>query len=62
VKGPAKATIYRWLTEKKYNGFADSSVKWNFQKYLINEEGKLTHIFSPKTLPLSDEVIAAIKE
>lgn len=61
VKGPGKATIYKWLTEKRYNGFADSSVKWNFQKYLINEEGRLTHIFQPKTLPQSDEVLAAIK-
>lgn len=60
VKGLRKAPIYQWLTEKQHNHFADSTVKWNFQKYLVDETGKLTHIFSPKTLPLSAEVIAAI--
>ena len=60
VRGWRKAPIYQWLTEARHNHFADSTVKWNFQKYLIDETGKLTHIFSPKTLPLSDEVLAAV--
>ena len=60
VRGWRKAPIYKWLTEARHNHFADSTVKWNFQKYLIDETGKLTHIFSPKTLPLSDEVLAAV--
>lgn len=60
VRGPWKAPIYHWLTEKRYNGLADSTVKWNFQKYLIDEKGKLVAVFLPKTSPLSEEVIAAI--
>lgn len=60
VKGKNKAPIYQWLTEKKYNGFENSSVKWNFQKYLINEQGALIHIFPPATKPMSEEVIKAL--
>ena len=61
VKGRQKAPIYHWLTEKKYNGYMDSEVKWNFQKYLIDESGKLVAIFSPKTPPDAPEVVAAIE-
>jgi len=60
VKGRLKAPIYRWLTEKRYNGYGDSEVKWNFQKYLINEQGKLTHIFSHKASPLEKEIVDVI--
>lgn len=62
VKGRSMAPIYRWLTEKKYNGYEDSKVAWNFQKYLINEQGQLIAIFGPKTLPDDPEVIAAIEQ
>lgn len=60
VKGSNRAPLYIWLTEKQYNHFADSEVEWNFQKYLVNEQGELTHIFGPKTLPDAPEIIAAI--
>ena len=62
VKGSKMAPIYQWLTEKKYNGFEDSRVKWNFQKYLIDESGHLVALFSPTTPPDSPEIIAAIEK
>ena len=62
VKGDDMAPIYQWLTEKKYNNFQDSEVKWNFQKYLINEKGQLVAVFDPRTKPNSPEVIAAIEK
>jgi glutathione peroxidase len=62
VLGWNKAPIYRWLTKKKYNHLADSIVKWNFQKYLINEQGQLIAIFPPSAAPLSPEIIAAIEK
>ena len=62
VKGRSMAPIYHWLTEKQYNKYRDSKVKWNFQKYLINENGELIKIFSPNTTPDSPEVITAIEE
>ena len=61
VKGKNMHPLYVWLTQKKYNQFSDNSVKWNFQKYLIDENGKLVAVFAPGTDPMSDEVIAAIK-
>lgn len=62
VKGDEKAPIYQWLTEKKYNGYMDSDVKWNFQKYLINEKGELVAIFAHRTNPSSEEITAAIEK
>lgn len=62
VRGRNTAPIYLWLTMKKYNNHADSKVKWNFQKYLINETGQLTGIFDPKTKPDSAEIIQAIEK
>ncbi len=62
VKGAEKAPIYVWLTEKKYNGFKDSEVKWNFQKYLINEQGKLVAVFAPGMKPTNPEIVSAIEK
>lgn len=60
VKGKNMAPIYQWLTNKDYNGLKNSSVKWNFQKYLIDEQGKLIAVFPSSTKPLSEEVMKAI--
>ena len=62
VKGSDMNPIYEWLTHRKYNKFADSKVKWNFQKYLIDETGKLMAIFDSATKPLAPEVVAAIQK
>lgn len=61
VIGMRKAPIYKWLTKKKYNHFSDSRVVWNFQKYLIGEDGRLTHIFPPAMKPMDETIIAAIE-
>ncbi len=47
VKGEDMAPIYQFLTKKELNGYEDSSVRWNFQKYLINEDGTLYDYYSP---------------
>jgi glutathione peroxidase len=57
VKGDDMAPIYKWLTSKKENGVMDSEVKWNFQKYLIDENGKLVEVLDPKEKPTSDKVL-----
>jgi glutathione peroxidase len=61
VKGDDTDPIYKWLTTKALNGKMDSQVKWNFQKYLINENGQLVAEFDPKVNPLSDDIIKMIK-
>ncbi|MDD3005798.1 glutathione peroxidase [Flavobacterium sp.] len=56
VKGNDIAPLYDYLTSKRLNGFEDNSVKWNFQKYLINEEGFLEKVISPSTSPIDSEI------
>lgn len=56
VKGESRHEIYRFLTQKALNGVEDSEVKWNFQKYLVDEEGKLVRSVSPKVTPMSREI------
>ena len=56
VKGDDMHPLYKWLTSKEMNGAEDSKVKWNFQKYLINEDGNLIGVFSPRTNPLDEEI------
>jgi len=62
VKGDEMAPIYHWLTEKKYNNYEDSKVKWNFQKYLIDEKGNLVAIFAPGLSPMRADVTSAIEK
>ena len=62
VKGDDMSPIYKWLTEKDLNGYKNSSVKWNFQKYLINEEGQLEMVVKPMTKPDSDKIIEWIED
>jgi len=62
VKGKEMAPVYQWLTDEKYNGYKSSEVKWNFQKYIIDENGKLITVFMSKIKPMDDEVIKAIEQ
>lgn len=61
VKGKDMHPVYEFLTQKSRNGLENSSVKWNFQKYLINENGELEKVIDPKTLPSDQEVISWIE-
>jgi len=60
VKGNDKHNLYNFVTKKAQNGVQDSEVSWNFQKYVFNEEGFLTHVFEPQTEPASDEILTAL--
>lgn len=61
VKGKDQAPIFQWLTNESLNGVESSTVSWNFQKYLLDEQGKLIRHFSPKTAPDSPEIIELIE-
>jgi glutathione peroxidase len=61
VVGNDRHPIYRWLTSKSENGVMDSQVKWNFQKYLIDETGKLVGVAYSKEKPDSDRIVEWIK-
>lgn len=51
VKGSNMHEVYQFLTQKAKNGLEDSEVEWNFQKYLIDENGHLVDVISPRVLP-----------
>ena len=61
VKGKEMSSVYNFLTTKTRNGLEDNSVKWNFQKYLINETGQLVKVISPRTSPDDAEITAWIE-
>lgn len=56
VKGSKQHPLYKWLTEKELNGKKSSSVKWNFQKYLVNKDGKLVDYYFSITKPMSSKI------
>lgn len=61
VKGDDMAPIYQWLTEKALNGKMDSQVSWNFQKYLIDENGHLVDVIQPKVKPDDEKILSWIQ-
>jgi glutathione peroxidase len=61
VKGDDQHPLYKWLTSKSDNGLEDSKVSWNFQKYMIDEEGQLVGHFEPKTAPDNKKLVAWIE-
>ncbi len=61
VKGDDQHPLYRWLTTKALNGVMDAEVKWNFQKFLIDEKGQLVDVMMSRENPYDDKVIAWIK-
>ncbi|MGI9527961.1 MAG: glutathione peroxidase [Weeksellaceae bacterium] len=62
VKGDDMAPIYQFLTKKELNGVLDSEVQWNFQKYLIGENGQLEHMFETKIEPNDPKITAWIED
>ncbi len=62
VKGKDKHPLYEYLTTKSLNKLVDNKVKWNFQKYLIDENGVLVRVVDPSTSPLDDSIIQWIKQ
>ena len=56
VKGNEQHPLYSWLTKKNENGRKNSSVKWNFQKYLLNEDGELIDYYYSITSPTSSKI------
>lgn len=62
VKGKEIAPLYQWLTEKKLNGKEDASVQWNFQKFMIDENGNWVGFASPKESPFSEKIVTWIEK
>ena len=52
--------IYQFLTQKALNGVTDSDVRWNFQKYLLNEKGELMQVLPSSVSPLDEAIINSL--
>lgn len=61
VKGEKQHPIYKWLTQKDENGVKNSSVKWNFQKYLVDENGNYIDFWYSITKPMSKKITKHLK-
>ena len=61
VKGDDIAPIFKWLTSKELNGVMDAEIKWNFTKFLLDENGILLAKFDTKITPLGPEIAAYLK-
>jgi len=61
VKGQEMHPLYKFLTQKSKNGLQDSEVEWNFQKYLLNENGELVKVINPKVSPKDESIVNWIK-
>ena len=61
VKGANIAPIYQWLTQKAKNGVLDANISWNFNKFLLDENGKMLAYFPSNVKPDSDAIAAYLK-
>ncbi|AUP77987.1 glutathione peroxidase [Flavivirga eckloniae] len=61
VKGKNQHSLYTWLTQKSKNGKTNSKVKWNFQKYLVDPNGRLIDYYFSITSPLSTKIVKHLK-
>jgi len=62
IKGDEMHPLYNWLTKASENGVEDSKVAWNFQKYMIDENGMLVGHVPPRKKPTCREIISWIKK
>lgn len=61
VKGDRAAPIYQWLTQKSKNGVLDATIGWNFNKFLLDENGKMLAYFPSSVKPDSDNILSYLK-
>lgn len=61
VVGENTHPLFKWLTSKEENGVLDATIKWNFTKFLLDENGKLIASFESKVTPESEEILKYLK-
>lgn len=57
VTGSAINPVFKWLKEQELDGDLNKSITWNFQKFLLNEDGELIAVFPPSVDPINDELL-----
>jgi glutathione peroxidase len=62
IKGNDMHPIFRWLTSSEENGILDGRVTWNFQKFLIDENGQPTDFLPPVKGPYNRRIIEWLQQ
>ena len=62
IKGKDKHSLYQWLTEKTYNKKGDYNINWNFNKFMVDPNGKLVEHFKSGVKPLSQDIISILEK
>lgn len=62
VTGDDKHPLYQWLSDPHLNGWNSEGPKWNFHKFLVNEQGKLVKVWPSKVDPMSKEIVEAVNQ
>lgn len=62
IRSAGQNPVFQWLTDPAKNGWNSKVPSWNFSKYLVNEEGQLTHYFDPSVSPHDEAVLKALSE
>lgn len=62
VKGENAHPVYKWLTSSEENGTLDAKVRWNFQKFMVDEYGTVVDFVGPATSPMNKRIIEWLNE
>ena len=60
VSGDDMSPVYKWLTSKEQNGVLDAEIKWNFNKFLLDENGHMIEYFPSKITPMSEAITSKL--
>ncbi len=60
VIGESINPVFKWLKEQSLDGDLNKSITWNFQKFLLNEEGELIAVFPPSVDPINEELMGLL--
>ena len=62
IKGPDQNKVFEWVTNPAKNGWNNQQPSWNFCKYIVDEEGRLTNFFGSTIEPLGKEITTALNQ
>ena len=62
IKGGSQNEVFAWLSDAGKNGWNKQQPSWNFCKYIVDEEGRLTNFFGPTIEPLDKEITTALNQ
>lgn len=62
VSGAGANAVYKWIASKEQNTVMNGKVKADFNKFLINAQGKIVGFFSDQVMPMDEILISTIRK